>query len=129
MASAKDPLMREIGARLREARKAAGFTQEEMVKRVDGLDRHQLSRLENANRGARIEPFLRLLRELYTHGVNLHYVLLGQGGPIRRAGAITDNPELLDELIRIAERLGGKAGVANRGPANGVDEPKRAAHD
>lgn len=48
-----------FGARLREARRAAGLTQEELVERA-GIDRVAYSEIERGQRDARLSTLLRI---------------------------------------------------------------------
>ena len=64
---------REIGARIREARRAAGMTQEQLAEAVD-ITPVYVSRIENGVKRASLSVLLRITKVLDTH---IEYLLTG----------------------------------------------------
>jgi transcriptional regulator with XRE-family HTH domain len=117
------PVVVEAGARFREAREELSITQSAMAKRA-GVYQTTVSRFETGERGVEAQLLLPLLGAGHSVGINLGFVLTGEGPPLLQFVA-TDAPELVDQLTKIVGLLNERSGLTHaphQGPA-----PKRHA--
>lgn len=82
---------KEIGKRIREARTAKGIKQKKFAEQL-GLHSASLSKIESGEVYTSVEILLKINSFL---GVNLHWILTGEGTPETPAGGIEDKDILL----------------------------------
>lgn len=93
--------LRDIGIRVREARKSANFTQEALAEMV-GVSKSFVSEIETGQSPANGLTYLKLSRAL---DIGVHYLLTGEE---REAVPTAEEPEVsvLPAVARLAEREG-----------------------
>lgn len=105
------PVVAEAGARFREAREELELTQSALAKKA-GVYQTTVSRFETGERGVEAQLLLPLLGAGHSAGINLGFVLTGEGPPLLQFAA-TDGPELTEHLTKILGILNERSRPAN----------------